>query len=217
MQTKQQTHEPKRLMRHVEKTVARYIWKHPALWGQSKDDVFAKALEAVWESGARTPGQATKAIYSALAKSRDDSKHNRSCLEPFLVRKAEKSALEKGVHADPDAARQTAYREFLEDYTLYSQRTAFREFDRLRVRQAVASLRPADREIARRYMKLGSVKSVAMSYGVAPRTYLSREWADFKERFISAWNLVDEESLARIASSNPDAFAGRCVGACHGE
>lgn len=209
--------EPKRLIRHVEKTTANYLWKHPALWGQSKEDVFAKAIEAVWEAGAKTPAQANKAIFAALAKCRDASKHNRSCLEPYHVRKAEKKALEgTGVH-DPDAARQTAYREFIDDYAFFSQRAAFREFDRLRVRAAIAALRPADREIARRFLRLSSIKAVAISFGVAPRTYLRREWADFKERFITAWESVDEEKLARIVSSNPYVFAGRCASACHGE
>lgn len=212
-----QKSEPRRLIRHVEKTVANFVWKHPVLWGQSKKDVFAKAFEAVWEAGAKTPAQANKAIFAALDKCRDDSKHNRSCLEPYHVRKAEKKALEGVGASDPDAARQAAYREFLEDYALVSQRSAFRDFDRLRVRAAIATLNPADREIARRFMCLGSIKAVARSFNVAPRTYLRREWADFKERFLAALEAVDEEKLARIVSSNPTVFAGRCAGVCHGE
>ena len=207
--------EPKRLIRHVEKTTANYLWKHPALWGQSKEDVFAKAIEAVWEAGAKTPAQANKAIFAALGKSRDESKHNRSCIEPYQVRKAEAQAAQRGKCAD--AARQTAYREFLEDYTLVSQRSALREIDRLRARAAIAALKPADQEVARRFMHFGSIKAVALSFGVAPRTYLRREWANFKERFIAAWEAVDEEKLAQRCSSIPYVLAGRCASSCHGE
>ena len=214
---KKQKSEPKRLIRHVEKTVANFVWKHPRLWGQSKEDVFAKAFEAVWESGARTPAQADKAIFTALGKCRDNSKHNRASLEPYHVRKAEKEALAANSNKDLDAVRQQAYKEFLEDYALVSQRSAFRDFDRLRVQEAVAVLDPADREIAQRFMQLGSIKAVALSFKIAPRTYLRNEWADFKERFIVALETVDEEKLARIVSSNPTVFAGRCTSVCHGE
>lgn len=207
--------QPQRLNRLVAKTVANYIWRHPVLWGQSKDDVFNKALTAVWRANAKTPGEALRAVYDSLGKSRDESKHNRSCIEPYQVRKAEAQAAQRGKCVD--AARQTAYREFLEDYTLVSQRSAFREIDRLRARAAIAALKPADQEVARRFMRLGSIKAVALSFGVAPRTYLRREWANFKERFITAWEAVDEEKLAQRCSSIPYVLAGRCASSCHGE
>ncbi len=209
--------QPQRVIRLVEKTVANYIWKHPVLWGQSKDDVFNKALTAVWRANAKTPGEALKAVYESLGKSRDESKHNRSCLEPFQVRKAEAKANEGGRGKCADAARQAAYREFLEDYALVSQRSSFRDFDCLRVRAAIAALKPADQEIARRFLRLLSIKTVALSFGVAPRTFLRREWADFKERFIAAWETVDEEKLAHRCSSIPYVFAGRCASVRHGE
>ena len=207
--------QPQRLIRLVERTVANYIWRHPVLWGQSKDDVFNKALTAVWRANAKTPGEALRAVYDSLGKSRDESKHNRSCIEPYQVRKAEAQAAQRGKCAG--AARQTAYREFLEDYTLVSQRSALREIDRLRARAAIAALKPADQEVARRFMHFGSIKAVALSFGVAPRTYLRREWANFKERFIAAWEAVDEEKLAQRCSSIPYVFAGRCASSCHGE
>ena len=207
--------QPQRLIRLVERMVASYIWRHPVLWGQSKDDVFNKALTSVWRANAKTPGEALRAVYDSLGKSRDESKHNRSCIEPYQVRKAEAQAAQRGKCAD--AARQTAYREFLEDYTLVSQRSAFREIDRLRARAAIAALKPADQEVARRFMRLGSIKAVALSFGVAPRTYLRREWANFKERFIAAWEAVDEEKLAQRCSSIPYVLAGRCASSCHGE
>ena len=209
--------QPHRLIRLVEKTVANYIWKHPVLWGQSKEDVFNKALTAVWRATARTPEEALKVVYKSLGKSRDESKHNRTCIEPYHVRKAEKKALTSAGVKDPDAARQVAYREFMEDYALSSQRSAFRDFDRLRVRATIAALKPADREIARRFMRLGSIKAVALSFNIAPRTYLRREWGDFKERFLAAWDTVDEEKLARIVSSTPYVLAERCASARHGE
>ena len=201
--------EPKRLIRYVSSLTANYIRKHPALWGLSKEDVFARALEAVWKSGAKAPEQAKAAVYSALSKCRDESKHNRSCLEPYQVRKAEKTVLEGVTCRDVDAARQAAFREFVEDYALASQRSSFREVDCLRVRKAIAMLEPKHREIAMRFLKFGSIKAVALSFNVAPRTYLRREWADFKEKFISAWEMIDEENLAQIVSSNPYVFAGR--------
>ena len=209
--------QPKRLIRLVERTVANYIWKHPVLWGQSKDDVFNKALTAVWRANAKTPEEALRAVYDSLGKSRDESKHSRSCLEPFQVRKAEAKANEGGRGKCADAARQAAYREFLEDYALVSQRSAFRDFDRLRVRAAIAALKPADQKIARRFLQMLSIKAVALSFGVAPRTYLRREWAEFKGRFVAAWEAVDEEKMARIVSSHPYVLAGRCSGECHGE
>ena len=209
--------QPKRLIRLVERTVANYIWKHPVLWGQSKDDVFNKALTAVWRANAKTPEEALRAVYDSLGKSRDESKHSRSCLEPFQVRKAEAKANEGGRGKSADAARQAAYREFLEDYALVSQRSAFRDSDCLRVRAAIAALKPADQEIARRFLQLLSIKAVALSFGIAPRTYLRREWADFKERFIAVWEAVDEEKLAQSCSSIPYVFAGRCASVRHGE
>lgn len=208
---------PERLIRHIEKTTARYLWRHSTLWGLSKEDVFARALEAVWQSGARTPGQADRAIFAALAKCRDESKHNRSCLQPYHVRKAEKEALTGNGGKDPEAVRQAAYREFLDDCALFSQRTAFREGDRLRVRKAIAALTPEDREIAHKFLVLGSIKGVALSFRVAPRTYLRREWAAFKERFVAAWMTVDEEEVVLTVSSNPCAFAEGCASACHDE
>lgn len=208
--------EPKRLMRQIEKITAKYVRMHPALWGLSKEDVFARALEAVWKSGAKYPEQAKAAIYSALSKCRDESKHNRSCLEPYQVRKAEKTVLEGVRCKDVDAARQAAYREFVEDYRLLSQRASFREVDCLRVRKTIAMLEPKYQEIAMRFLRFGSIKAVALSFNVAPRTYLRREWADFKEKFISAWEMIDEENLARIVSSNPYVFAGRCACVRHG-
>ena len=206
---KKQKPEPIRLIRHVRKTVANFVWNHPALWGQSKADVFAKAFEAVWESCARTPSQANKAIFAALNKCRDVSKHNRSRLEPYHVRKAERKAADSNLIRDVEAVRQAAFMWFLEDYASDSQRTAIREFDRIRVRVTLAALSPADREIAHRYMRLGSIKAVALSFNVAPRTYLRREWADFRKRFIAAWNALDEIKLAQTVSSNPYVLAGR--------
>ena len=206
--------QPQRLNRLVAKTVANYIWRHPVLWGQSKDDVFNKALTAVWRANAKTPGEALRAVYDSLGKSRDESKHNRSCIEPYQVRKAEAQAAQRCKCAD--AARQAAYREFLEDYALVSQRSAFRDFDRLRVRAAIAALKPEDREIARRFLQLLSIKAVALSFGIAPRTYLRREWAEFKERFIVAWEAVDEEKLAQRCSSIPYVLAERCASVRHG-
>ncbi len=208
---------PKRLIRHIEKTIAKHMWRNSTLWGLSKEDVFARALEAVWKSGARTPAQADRAIFAALAKCRDESKHNRSCLEPYQVRKAEKKALTGNGSDVPEALRQTAYREFLDDYALFSQRTAFREEDRLKVRKAIAALTPEDREIADKFLVLGSIKAVALSFRVAPTTYLRHEWAEFKERFVAAWKTVDEEKLVRKVSSNPYVIAGGCASACHGE
>ena len=181
---------PQRLMRLVEKTLAAYISKHPVLWGQSKEDVFNKALTAVWKSGAKTPEEAKRAIVKSLWQSRDESKHSRRCLVPSHVRKAEAKALADARGVCADAARQAAYREFLEDYALLSKRTAINEIDRLRVRRTIAMLSPEDREIAIRFMRLGSIKGVAISFGVAPRTYLRREWAAFRERFIAAWKTI---------------------------
>ena len=208
---------PKRLIRRIEKTIAKHMWRNSTLWGLSKEDVFARAFEAVWKSGARTPAQADRAIFAALAKCRDESKHNRSCLQPYYVRKAEKKALAGNGGGVPEDLRQAAYREFLDDFASFSQRTAFREHDRLKVRKAIAALTPEDREIANRFMRLGSIKAVALSFRVAPRTYLRHEWAEFKEHFIAVWKTVDEEKVAQTVSSNPYTFAGGCASACHGE
>ena len=208
---------PKRLIRHIERTIAKHLWRNSTLWGLSKEDVFARALEAVWKSGARTPAQADRAIFAALAKCRDESKHNRSCLQPYYVRKAEKKALAGNGGGVPEDLRQAAYREFLDDFASFSQRTAFREHDRLKVRKAIAALTSDDREIANRFMRLGSIKAVARSFRIAPTTYLRHEWAEFKERFVAAWKTVDEEKLVRKVSSNPYVFAGGCASACHGE
>ena len=207
--------EPKRLMRQIEKITAKYVRMHPALWGLSKEDLFNRAFEAVWKSGAKTPEQARIAIYSALSKCRDESKHNRSCLEPYQVRKAEKKVLE-GVNTgnNADDARQIAFREFLEDYDLLSQRASFREVDRKRVEITIKRLEQKYQEIAKRFLELGSIKAVARSYGVAPRTYLRREWTEFKKQFIAVWETVDEERLARKYCSNPNIIAGRCICLC---
>ncbi len=188
---KTKKNKPKRLIRRVEKMIARQFWQHSTLWGMSKEDVFAHAFEAIWESGARTPAQANKAILAALSKCRDEAKHNRSCLQPFHVRKAEKAAFASGSGKDPEMLRQAAYREFVDDFALFSKRTAFRESDRRRVRAAINALSEKDREVASRFLRLKSIKSVALSYGVAPRTYLRREWAEFKARFITTWESVD--------------------------
>lgn len=189
---KMKKNTPKRLIRRIEKMIARQFWQHPTLWGMSKEDVFASAFEKVWESGARTPAQANRAILAALSKCRDEAKHNRSCLQPFQVRKAEKAALKSGSGKDPETLRQAAYREFVEDFALFAKRTAFRESTRRRVRAAIKAMSEKDQEIAGRFLRLKSVKSVAISYGVAPRTYLRREWAEFKLRFTAVWETVDE-------------------------
>ena len=183
--------------------------------GGGAKNFFADVAKAC--PGAKVLDEADMAIFAALGKCRDNSKHNRASLEPYHVRKAEKEALAANSNKDLDAVRQQAYKEFLEDYALVSQRSAFRDFDRLRVQEAVAVLDPADREIAQRFMQLGSIKAVALSFKIAPRTYLRNEWANFKERFIVALETVDEEKLARIVSSNPTVFAGRCTSVRHGE
>lgn len=199
-------------MREVASITAAYVWKHPMLWGQSEADICEKALEAVWESGARTPQEAKRAIYAALGAARDDSKANRSRLEPFQVRNAAKKAEagkdEKG--RLPDSARQAAFREFIEDLEHFSQRSSFREVDRMRVRAAIRTLDDADKAFWLDYKANGcSVSAVACARGIASTTFRRDFWEGFRVRFRVAWEDVDVEKLAHAVSSNPYVIAGR--------
>jgi len=204
--------EPERLMRKVASLTAAYVWKHPMLWGQSMEDICEKALEAVWEAGARTPQQAERAVYAALASARDAAKANRARLEPYQVRKAEKKAA-SGTDAkgrSPEAARQAAFGEFVEDCALFSQRSSFRDFDKLRVRAAIRTMSEEDRKFWKDYKANGaSVSAVAAARGIAPTTFRRDFWEGFRRRFRVAWENVDVEKLAREVSSNPYVLAGR--------
>jgi len=208
---KRQMKQHKRLWRHIEKRVDAYVWKYQMLWGQSKEDICEKAYEAVWEKGARTPGQADEAIYAALSEARDESKANRARLEPYQARKAEKKVrdgLDEKLRT-AEEARQDALQELVDDMAAFSQRSSCRDFDMLRVRKAVKALDEADQAFLKDFKECGSISAVAEARGIAPTSFRRDFWEGFKARFLKAWEEVDVEKLARMCSSNPYAFAGR--------
>lgn len=189
---------PKRLERMIKGMVSSHVWKHNCRWGQSQVDIEQAALEAVWESGARTPDAAKRAIRKALDDARDTSKANRSRLEPYTARKA----------AD-DSAKQKAFEAFNEDFALKGEESSRRELDRLRVKLALRTMSAADHEFVKNYKLYGSVTKMAQAKKIPLTTFRREVWDGFKTRLIAALEKVDVEILARLYISNPNVFAGR--------
>ena len=188
----------RRLEKMIKGMVSSHVLKHNCLWGQSSEDIEQAALEAVWESGARTPDAAKRAIRKALDDARDSSKANRSRLEPYMARKT----------VDDDG-KQKALAFFNEDEADWRGTTSRREIDRLRIKLAIRTMSMADREFFKAYKVYGSLTKMAAAKGIPLTSYRREVWDGFKTRLVAALEKVDVEFLARLYSSNPNVFAGR--------
>lgn len=189
---------PKRLMSKIKRMVSNHVRVHNCLWGQSVADIEQAVLEAVWESGARTPDAARRAIRKALNDARDTSKANRSRLEPYTARK----------ETNYDRQQQVL-KEFNENYAQWSRETSERELDRLRVKLALRRLSKEDHVFVKEYKVYGSLTKMALAKGIPLTTFRREVWDGFRARLQAAFEQVDIKTLARLYSSNPNAFVGR--------
>ena len=197
-----------RTIRLVTRLTAKFLAQNSRLWVMSRNDVLIAVLEAVAEKRPLGETAVRKVIWDTLnGKVKNDSKANRVRLVPCQVRNAEDEARRNGLETSTPA--QAAYREFLNDFALYSQRSAFRHADRLAVRWVYGKLTKEEKAVCRRYVaNRFSVKRAAESVGKSETTYRREEWDPMRDHFRELWKQVDWKKLAEVSSSNPYVFAG---------
>ena len=205
-----------RTIRLVTKLTAQKLGSNPRLWGIDKAEALMWVLRAVAEKHPLGIEAVRRVIRDAINKLKDESDKNHVRLVPSCVRNAEKAARNLGHETETPV--QTAYREFLDDYALASQKKAFRIADRMAVRWVYARLTKEEKAVCRLYIaNRFSVKRAAESLGQSETTYRREVWNPMRDHFRELWKQVDWKKLAEKVSSNPYVFAGGSGCCTYGE
>ena len=197
-----------RTIRLATRLTAKFLAQNSRLWGMSRKDVLLAVLEEVAKRRPLGEAAVRKAIWDTLnGKIKNESRANRVRLVPCHVRKAEEESRHNGL--ETSTPMQAAYREFLDDFALFSQRSAFRHADRLAVRWVFGKLTKGEKAVCRLYVAYRySVKRAAESVGKSETTYRREAWNPMCDHFRELWKQVDWKKLAEVSSSNPYVFAG---------
>ena len=159
-------------------------------WGMDADDVHQTIRVQFWKDeiditihpkdSPERLAAAKRSIGIALNKMRDASKHERSCLQPFQVRKA----YERGENIDK------AMNRLGNDMEAWYKRGNSDKLKHRYLKIAFRHMLPKDVEICRAYMKLGSWEKVAAEFGYSEGDFRRNVMPGLKERAQAVWKKV---------------------------
>lgn len=177
------------LMDLAKRSAVSFCQKHHP-WGMEADDVLQTIRVQYWKDecnivvhAMHTPEReaaAKKSISIALNKMRDASKHERSCLQPFQVRKA----YERGENIDK------AMNQLGNDMEAWYKRGNSDKLKRRYLKIAFRHMLPKDVEICRAYMKLGSWERVAEKFGYSEGDFRRKVIPGLQARAQAVWKKV---------------------------